>query len=54
MRNKKEKGEEEETKKEEEEHAAKSLQSRPTLCNPIDGNLRGSPIPGIFQTRTLE
>ena len=34
--------------------AAKSLQSCPTLCNPIDGNLPGSPIPGILQARTLE
>ena len=29
--------------------AAKSLQSCPTLCNPIDGSLPGSPIPGILQ-----
>ena len=34
--------------------AAKSLQSRPTLCDPIDGNLPGSPVPGILQARTLE
>ena len=34
--------------------AAKSLQSCPTLCDPIDGNPRGSPIPGILQARTLE
>ena len=34
--------------------AAKSLQSCPTLCDPIDGSPLGSPIPGIFQTRTLE
>ena len=34
--------------------AAKSLQSCPTLCNPIDGNPLGSPIPGILQARTLE
>ena len=34
--------------------AAKSLQSCPTLCNPMDGNLLGSPIPGILQARTLE
>ena len=33
---------------------AKSLQSCPTLCNPIDGSLPGSPIPGILQARTLE
>ena len=34
--------------------AAKSLQSCPTLCNPIDGSPPASPIPGILQTRTLE
>ena len=34
--------------------AAKSLQSCPTLCHPIDGSPPGSPIPGILQTRTLE
>ena len=34
--------------------AAKSLQSRPTLCDPIDGSPPGSPIPGILQVRTLE
>ena len=34
--------------------AAKSLQSCPTLCNPIDGSPRGSPVPGILQARTLE
>ena len=34
--------------------AAKSLQSCPTLCNPIDGNLPGSSIPRILQARTLE
>ena len=34
--------------------AAKSLQSCPTLCDPIDGRLPGSPIPGILQARTLE
>ena len=33
---------------------AKSLQSCPTLCDPIDGSLPGSPVPGILQTRTLE
>ena len=33
---------------------AKSLQSCPTLCDSIDGSPRGSPIPGILQTRTLE
>ena len=34
--------------------AAKSLQSCPTLCDPIDGGPPGSPIPGILQERTLE
>ena len=34
--------------------AAKSLQSCPTLCDPIDGSPAGSPIPGILQARTLE
>ena len=34
--------------------AAKLLQSCPTLCDPIDGSLPGSPIPGILQARTLE
>ena len=34
--------------------AAKSLQSCPTQCNPIDGSPPGSPIPGILQARTLE
>ena len=33
---------------------AKSLQSCPNLCGPIDGSPPGSPIPGIFQARTLE
>ena len=33
--------------------AAKSLQSCPTLCDPIDGTPPGSPIPGILQARTL-
>ena len=33
--------------------AAKSLQSCPTLCDPIDGSPPGSPIPGILQARTL-
>ena len=33
--------------------AAKSRQSCPTLCDPIDGSPPGSPIPGIFQARTL-
>jgi len=34
--------------------AAKSLQSCPTLCDPIDGSLPGSTVPGILQARTLE
>ena len=34
--------------------AAKSLQSCPTLCDPIDGSLPGSSVPGILQARTLE
>ena len=34
--------------------AAKSLQSCPTLCDPIDGSPPGSPVPGILQPRTLE
>ena len=34
--------------------AAKSLQSCPTLCDPIDGSPAGSPIPGILQARILE
>ena len=34
--------------------AAKSLQSCPTLCDPIDGSPPGSPIPGILQARTLQ
>ena len=38
----------------EEKHAAKSLQSCPTLCDPIDGSPPGSPKPGILQTRTVE
>ena len=33
---------------------AKSFQSCPTLCDPIDGSPPGSPIPGILQARTLE
>ena len=33
---------------------AKSLQSCPTLCDPIDGSPPGSPIPGILQARTLD
>ena len=34
--------------------AAKSIQSCPTLCDPIDGSPPGSAIPGILQARTLE
>ena len=34
--------------------AAKSLQSCPTLCDPIDGSPPGSPVPGTIQARTLE
>ena len=34
--------------------AAKSLQSCPTLCNPVDGSPPGSPVPGILQAGTLE
>ena len=33
---------------------AKSLQSCPTLCNPIDGSPPGSTFPGILQARVLE
>ena len=34
--------------------AAKSLQSCPTLCDPIDGSPPDFPVPGILQARTLE
>ena len=34
--------------------SAKSLQSCPTLCNPIDSSPLGSLVPGILQARTLE
>ena len=34
--------------------AAKSHQSCPTLCDPIDSSLLGSSIPGVLQARTLE
>ena len=34
--------------------AVKSLQSCPTLCDPIDGSPPGSPVPGLLQARTLE
>ena len=33
---------------------AKSLQSCPTLCDPIDGSPPGSPVPGILQAVKLE
>ena len=33
---------------------AKSLQSCPALCDPIDGSLPGSPVPGILQARILQ
>ena len=33
---------------------AKSLQSCPTLCDPVDSSPTGSPVPGILQARTLE
>ena len=34
--------------------AAKSLQSCPTMCDPLDGSPPGSLVPGILQARTLE
>ena len=34
--------------------AARSLQSCPTLCDPIDGSPPGSPVPGTLQARVLE
>ena len=34
--------------------AAKSLQSCPILCDPIDGSPPGSPVPGILQARTVD
>ena len=34
--------------------AAKSLQSCPTLCEPIEGSPPGSPVPGILQARAPE
>ena len=34
--------------------AAKSRQSCPTLCDPIDGSPPGSPVPGFLQARILE
>ena len=36
------------------DNAAKSLQSCPTLCDPIDSSPLGSLVPGILQARTLE
>ena len=35
-------------------YAAKSLQSYPSLCDPIDRSPSGSPVPGVLQARTLE
>ena len=35
-------------------HVTKSLQSCPTLCDPIDSSTPGSPVPGILQARTLK
>ena len=43
-----------ETPNEDAAAAAKSLQSCPTLCDPMDGSPPGFPIPGILQARTLE
>ena len=34
--------------------AAKSLQSCPTLCDPINGSPPGTAVPGVLQARTLE
>ena len=34
--------------------AAKSLQSCPTLCDPVDGSPSGSTVPGILQAKTLQ
>ena len=42
------------TKKNAAAAAAKSLQSRPTLCDPIDSSPPGSPVPGILPARTLD
>ena len=36
------------------QHVAKSLQSCPTLYDPLDSGPQGSPVPGILQARTLE
>ena len=37
-----------------ENNSAKSLQLCPTLCDSMDGNPPGSPVPGILQARTME
>ena len=42
------------TQKDSDAAAAKSLQSCPTLCDPIDGSTPGSAVLGILQARTLE
>ena len=42
------------TKQEAAASAAKSLQSCPTLWDPIDGSSPGSPVPGVLQARTVE
>ena len=34
--------------------AAKSLQSSPTLCDPIDRSPPGSPIPGILSSTLIQ
>ena len=47
-------GREDPLKKEMAAAAAKSLQSCPTLCNPIDGSPPCSPVRGILMARTLE
>jgi len=36
------------------DEAAKSLQSCPTMCDPIDSSPPGSPVPGILQAKTPE
>ena len=48
------KGMGERSKREAAAAAAKSLQSCPTLCDPIDGSPPGAPVPGILQARTVE
>ena len=57
-RNVKDLTEAEEIQKRQQEYTAaaavKSLQSCPTLCDPIDGSPPGSPVPGILQARILE